>query len=219
MLRIAPLNDLNQRQKDALISTANRTGFLVEKPETECGIVPSLSRRSVRYDLSADRCEKILAAWLADTDNLGSAQPVFARYDGRILQMRVSDIHLLQDNNPTAPNWICYRIDGDLVPVHILPPDAMARLTTLIKRDAGITSVTVLYRKTDVSVLHGKAALSTCVSPPARKHKTVKSSPCVCLTVLQLKGFEELKFKRHEDVGNYLSQSLAPEIKGAVVVW
>ncbi|MEK7801607.1 MAG: type II/IV secretion system family protein, partial [Pseudomonadota bacterium] len=35
VLKIAPLNDLNQRQKDALISTANRTGLLVETIESE----------------------------------------------------------------------------------------------------------------------------------------------------------------------------------------
>lgn len=71
--------------------------------------------------------------------------------------MRVSDIHLLQDNNPSVPNWIRYRIDGDLVPVHLLPPDAMARLTTLIKRDAGMNFlVTVSRLKTGVSALLGK---------------------------------------------------------------
>ena len=52
--------------------------------------------------------------------------------------MRASDIHLVQDNHPDAPNWIQYRIDGDLMPMHLLPAEAMARLTTLLKRDAGL---------------------------------------------------------------------------------
>ena len=33
---------------------------------------------------------------------------------------------------------IKYRIDGDLIPMHLLPAEAMARLTTLLKRDAGL---------------------------------------------------------------------------------
>jgi general secretion pathway protein E len=49
----------------------------------------------------------------------------------------------VQDNNADAPNWIKYRIDGDLIPMHLLPSDAMARLTTLLKRDAGLNFGTV----------------------------------------------------------------------------
>lgn len=214
VLRIAPLNDLNQRQKDALISTANRTGFLVEKLETEMWDRAELIQtlRSV-HDLSADRCEKTLAAWLADTDNGILLNQFLRDMMAESLQMRVSDIHLLQDNNPTAPNWIRYRIDGDLVPVHILPPDAMARLTTLIKRDAGMNfgdrivpkdgrfSFTWQGRVIDVRVAAG---------PQAQDGEKLTLR---LLDRAALKGFEEL-FKRHEDVGNYLSQSLAPEIKG-----
>lgn len=214
VLKIAPLNDLNQRQKDALISTANRTGLMVEKIESEIWDRAELiqTMRAV-HDLSADRCEKTLAAWLADTDNGILLNQFMRDMLAESLQMRVSDIHLLQDNNPTAPNWIRYRIDGDMVPVHLLPPDAMARLTTLIKRDAGMNfgdrvtpkdgrfSFTWQGRVIDVRVAAG---------PQAQDGEKITMR---LLDRASLKGFEEL-FKRHEDVGNYLSQSLAPEIKG-----
>ncbi len=214
VLKIAPLNDLNQRQKDALISTANRTGLLVEKIESEIWDRAELiqTMRAV-HDLSADRCEKTLSAWLADTDNGILLNQFMRDMLAESLQMRVSDIHLLQDNNPTAPNWVRYRIDGDMVPVHLLPPDAMARLTTLIKRDAGMNfgdrvtpkdgrfSFTWQGRVIDVRVAAG---------PQAQDGEKITMR---LLDRASLKGFEEL-FKRHEDVGNYLSQSLAPEIKG-----
>jgi general secretion pathway protein E len=85
VLKIAPLNELNERQVDALISTANRTGLMVERVEMEMWDRAELLQtlRSV-HDLSADRCEKTLASWLADTDNGLSAQPVSSRHDGRI---------------------------------------------------------------------------------------------------------------------------------------
>lgn len=214
ILKIAPLNELNQRQKDALISTANRTGLMVERLEVEIWDRSELlqTMRAV-HDLSADRCEKTLAAWLADTDNGILLNQFMRDMLAESLQMRVSDIHLLQDNNPAAPNWIRYRIDGDLVPVHLLPPDAMARLTTLIKRDAGMNfgdrvapkdgrfSFTWQGRVIDVRVAAG---------PQAQDGEKLTLR---LLDRASLKGFEEL-FKRQEDVGNYLSQSLAPEIKG-----
>lgn len=214
VLKIAPLNELNERQVDALISTANRTGLMVEKIETEVWDRAELlhTMRAV-HDLSADRCEKTLAAWLMDTDNGILLNQFLRDMMAESLQMRVSDIHLLQDNNPSTPNWIRYRIDGDMVPVHLLPPDAMARLTTLIKRDAGMNfgdrvtpkdgrfSYTWQGRMIDVRVAAG---------PQAQDGEKLTLR---LLDRASLKGFDEL-FKRHEEVGHYLSQALAPEIKG-----
>jgi general secretion pathway protein E len=214
VLRIAPLNDLNQRQIETLISTANRSGLLVEKIEVEVWDRTELlnTLRAV-HDLSADRCEKTLATWLADTDNGLLLNQFLRDMLAESLQMRVSDIHLLQDNNPAAPNWIRYRIDGDMVPVHLLPPDAMARLTTLIKRDAGMNfgdrvtpkdgrfSFTWQGRVIDVRVAAG---------PQAQDGEKLTLR---LLDRASLKGFDEL-FKRQEDVADYLSQLLSPEIKG-----
>ena len=214
VLRIAPLNELNTRQTDALISTANRSGLMVERIETEVWDRAELlqTMRAV-HDLSADRCEKTLASWLMDTDNGLLLNQFMRDMLAESLQMRVSDIHILQDNNPSTPNWIRYRIDGDLVPVHLLPPDAMARLTTLIKRDAGMNfgdritpkdgrfSFTWQGRVIDVRVAAG---------PQAQDGEKLTLR---LLDRASLKGFDEL-FKRHEDVGNYLAQSLSPEIKG-----
>ncbi len=214
ILRIAPLNELNARQLDALLSTANRSGLMVTRIETEVWDRAELQQtmRAV-HDLSADRTEKTLAAWLADTDNGILLNQFMRDMLAESLQMRVSDIHLLQDNNPAAPNWIRYRIDGDLVPVHLLPPDAMARLTTLIKRDAGMNfgdrvtpkdgrfSFTWQGRVIDVRVAAG---------PHAQDGEKLTLR---LLDRASLKGFDEL-FKRHEDVGDYLAQSLSPEIKG-----
>lgn len=214
VLRIAPLHDLNDRQIEALLSTANRSGFHVDRIEIEVWDRKELidTLRSV-HDLSADRCEKTLALWLGDTDN-GLLLNQFQRdMLAEALQMRASDIHLLQDNNPEAPNWLQYRIDGDLIPMHLLPSDAMARLTTLIKRDAGLNfgdrvtpkdgrfGFTWQGRAIDVRVAAG---------PQAQDGEKLTLR---LLDRASLKGFDEL-FRRHQDVGDYLAKLLSPEIKG-----
>jgi type II secretory ATPase GspE/PulE/Tfp pilus assembly ATPase PilB-like protein len=214
VLRIAPLHDLNDRQIENLFSTANRSGFHVERVEIEVWDRKELTDtlRSV-HDLSADRCEKTLALWLADSDN-GLLLNQFQRdLMAEALQMRASDIHLVQDNNPDAPNWIKYRIDGDLIPMHLLPAEAMARLTTLLKRDAGLNfgdrttpkdgrfGFTWQGRAIDVRVAAG---------PQAQDGEKLTLR---LLDRAALKGFDEL-FRRHEDVGDYLAKLLSPEIKG-----
>jgi len=214
VLRIAPLHDLNQRQIDNLISTASRSGFFVERVEVEMWDRKELidTLRSV-HDLSADRCEKTLAMWMADPDN-GLLLNQFQRdMLAEALQMRASDIHLVQDNNPEAPNWIKYRIDGDMIPMHLLPGETMARLTTLLKRDAGLNfgdrttpkdgrfGFTWQGRAIDVRVAAGPQA---------------QDGEKLTLRLLDragLKGFDEL-FRRHEDVGSHLAKLLSPEIKG-----
>lgn len=213
-LRIAPLHEMNDRQIENLMSTANRSGFHVERVEIEVWDRKELidTLRSV-HDLSADRCEKTLALWLADADN-GILLNQFQRdMMAEALQMRASDIHLLQDNNPETPNWVQYRIDGDLIPMHLLPAEAMARLTTLLKRDAGLNfgdrttpkdgrfGFTWQGRAIDVRVAAG---------PQAQDGEKLTLR---LLDRAALKGFEEL-FRRHEDVGDYLSRLLSPEIKG-----
>ena len=214
VLRIAPLHDLSDRQIEALISTARRSGFYVERVEVEVWDRKELTEtlRAV-HDLSADRCEKTLALWLNDTDN-GLLLNQFQRdMMAEALQMRASDIHLVQDNNPEAPNWIQYRIDGDMIPMHLLPAEAMARLTTLLKRDAGLNfgdrttpkdgrfGFTWQGRAIDVRVAAG---------PQAQDGEKLTLR---LLDRAALKGFDEL-FRRHEDVGEYLSKLLSPEIKG-----
>lgn len=214
VLRIAPLHDLNDRQIEMLLSTANRSGFHAERVEIEVWDRKELieTLRSV-HDLSADRCEKTLALWLADSDN-GLLLNQFQRdMMAEALQMRASDIHLVQDNNRDTPNWIQYRIDGDLIPMHLLPPEAMARLTTLLKRDAGLNfgdrvtpkdgrfSFTWQGRTIDVRVAAG---------PQAQDGEKLTLR---LLDRAALKGFDEL-FYRHEDVGDYLARLLSPEIKG-----
>lgn len=214
VLKIAPLDDLNPRQIEVLLSTAKRSGLHAEKIEIELWDRAELrdTLRSV-HDLSADRTEKTLAQWLDDVDN-GLLLNQFQRdMLAEALQMRASDIHLVQDNNPDAPNWIKYRIDGDLIPVHLLPSDAMARLTTLLKRDAGLNfgdrvtpkdgrfGFTWQGRSIDVRVAAG---------PQAQDGEKITMR---LLDRAMLKGFDEL-FRRHEDVGDYLANLLSPEIKG-----
>lgn len=214
VLKIAPLNELNDRQVDALVSTANRSGFRVDKVEIEMWDRAELleTLRSV-HDLSADRCEKTLSLWLGDTDN-GLLLNQFQRdMLAEALQMRASDIHLVQDSTPDSPNWIKYRIDGDLIPMHLLPSDAMARLTTLLKRDAGLNfgdrvtpkdgrfGFTWQGRAVDVRVAAG---------PQGQDGEKITLR---LLDRAALKGFDEL-FRRHEDVGDYLANLLSPEIKG-----
>lgn len=214
VLKVAPLHDMNEKQMDTLISTANRSGFHVEKIDVEIWDRSELIKtlRSV-HDLSADRCEKTLSQWLIDIDN-GLLLNQFERdMLAEALQLRASDIHLVQDNNPDAPNWIKYRIDGDLIPMHLLPPDAMARLTTLLKREAGLNfgdrttpkdgrfGFTWQGRGIDVRVAAG---------PQAQEGEKLTLR---LLDRAALKGFDEL-FQRHEDVGDHLAKLLSPEIKG-----
>lgn len=214
VLKIAPLHELNDRQVNALMSTAQRCGFQVNKIEVEMWDRVELMETLRRvHDLSADRCEKTLAQWLADLDN-GLLLNQFQRdLMAEALQMRASDVHLLQDNNADTPNWIKYRIDGDLVPMHLLPAEAMARLTTLLKRDAGLNfgdkttpkdgrfSFSWQGRNIDVRVAAG---------PQAQEGEKLTLR---LLDRASLKGFDEL-FRRQEDVGNYLAKLLSPEIKG-----
>ncbi len=165
------------------------------------------------HDLSADRCEKTLATWLSDIDN-GLLLNQFQRdMLAEALQMRASDIHLVQDNAPDAPNWIKYRVDGDLVPMHLLPADAMARLTTLLKRDAGLNfgdrstpkdgrfGFTWQGRAIDVRVAAG---------PQAQDGEKITMR---LLDRAALRSFDEL-FSRYPMVSTQLSRLLAPEIKG-----
>lgn len=214
VLTVAPLNELNERQIDMLILTANRSGFMVDRIEIELWDRADLMNTLRRvHDLSADRCEKTLAIWLSDVDN-GLMLNQFQRdMMAEALQMHASDIHLLQDNNPEAPNWIRYRINGDMIPMHLLPPDAMARLTTLLKRDAGLNfgdrttpkdgrfSFVWQGRTIDVRVAAG---------PQAQDGEKLTLR---LLDKAALRGFDEL-FKRHPDVAEFLSTNLSPEIKG-----
>ena len=214
VLRIAPMSDLLEKQKDSLVSTVRRSGFRVDRLEVEIWDRAELKEtlRNV-HDLSADRCEKTLADWLSDVDN-GLLLNQFQRdMLAEALQMRASDIHITQDSSPSAPNWIKYRIDGDLIPMHLLPPEAMARLTTLLKRDGGLNfgdkttpkdgrfSFAWQGRTVDVRLAAGPQGMDG-------EKLTLR-----LLDRAALKGFEEL-FKRHEDVGGHLEKLLAPEMKG-----
>jgi type II secretory ATPase GspE/PulE/Tfp pilus assembly ATPase PilB-like protein len=214
VMRVAPLYDLNDRQVESLMSTANRSGFKVDRIEIEIWDRKELidTLRSV-HDLSADRCEKTLSQWLSDTDN-GLLLNQFQRdMLAEALQMRASDIHLLQDNNPDAPNWIQYRIDGDMIPMHLLPAEAMARLTTLLKRDAGLNFGDRVTPKDGRFgfIWQGRSIdVRVAAGPQAQDGEKLTLR---LLDRAALKGFDEL-FRRHEDVSDYLARLLSPEIKG-----
>lgn len=214
VLKVAPLNDLHDRQIQSLISTANRCGLRVDKLQVEVWDRAELleTLRSV-HDLSADRCEKTLALWLADTDN-GLLLNQFQRdMLAESLQMRASDIHLVHDNAADAPNWIKYRIDGDLIPMHLLPNEAMARLTTLLKRDAGLNfgdRVTPKDGRFGFMWQGRSIDVRVAAGPQAQDGEKITLR---LLDRAALKGFDEL-FRRHEDVGDYLANLLSPEIKG-----
>ena len=214
VLYIAPLNEPNERQLEALVSAARRTRFKVDRVEVELWDRAELMEtlRSV-HDLSADRCEKTLSLWLEDVDN-GLLLNQFQRdMLAEALQMRASDIHIVQDNNPDAPNWIRYRIDGDLMPMHLLPADAMARLTTLLKRDAGLNfgdRVTPKDGRFGFMWQGRSIDVRVAAGPQAQDGEKITLR---LLDRAALKGFDEL-FRRHEDVGDNLAKLLSPEIKG-----
>lgn len=214
ILRIAPLHEMNDRQIEAILSAARRSGFHVESIEVEVWDRKELidTLRAVK-DLSADRCEKTLALWLADSDN-GLLLNQFQRdMMAEALQMRASDIHIVQDNNPEAPNWIKYRIDGDLIPMHLLPAEAMARLTTLLKRDAGLNFGD---RTTPKDGRFGFNWQGRAIDVRVAAGPQAQDGEKLTLRLLDraaLKGFDDL-FRRHEDVGDHLRRLLSPEIKG-----
>jgi type II secretory ATPase GspE/PulE/Tfp pilus assembly ATPase PilB-like protein len=214
LLTVAPLHELTERQSQNLKSTAVRSGFKVERIETQMWDRAELLKtlHAVR-DLSADRCEKTLAAWLGDIDN-GLLLNQFQRdLMAEALQMRASDIHLVQDNAPDAPNWIKYRIDGDLVPIHLLPADAMARLTTMMKRDAGLNFGD---RSTPKDGRFGFIWQGRSVDVRVAAGPQAQDGEKLTLRLLDragLKSFEEL-FTRYPEVAEHMSRLLAPEIKG-----
>ncbi len=214
VLRIAPLHELNDRQIQTLVSTGQRCGLSVDRVEVEIWDRAELleTLRSV-HDLSADRSEKTLAQWLGDVDN-GLLLNQFQRdMLAEALQLRASDIHLLQDNNSDSPNWVKYRIDGDLVPMHLLPPEAMARLTTLLKRDAGLNfgdKTTPKDGRFGFSWQGRNIDVRVAAGPQAQEGEKLTLR---LLDRAALKGFDEL-FRRHKEVGDYLAKLLSPEIKG-----
>lgn len=214
VLQVAPLYDLNERQQDNLIATVRRSGFQVESIELELwdrGELMETLRRV--HDLSADRTEKTLNLWLRDIDN-GIYLNQFVRdMMAEALSLRTSDIHVLQDNNPEIPNWIKYRVDGDLMPMHLLPADAMGRLSTVLKRDAGMNfgdrktpqdgrfTFTWQGRSIDVRVAAG---------PQGQDGEKLTLR---LLDRAALKNFDEL-FRRYEGIKESLARILEPQVKG-----
>ena len=214
VLTVAPLHELTERQSQNLINAAVRSGFKVSSIETQMWDRADLLKTlHAVHDLSADRCEKTLSVWLNDLDN-GLLLNQFQRdMLAEALQMRVSDIHLVQDNAPDAPNWIKYRVDGDLVPIHLLPADAMARLTTLLKRDAGLNFGD---RSTPKDGRFGFIWQGRSVDVRVAAGPQAQDGEKLTLRLLDragLKSFEEL-FTRYPEVAEHMSRLLAPEIKG-----
>lgn len=214
ILKVAPLNELNEKQKSMFISTVQRAGLHVTEIQSEVWDRAELldALRNV-HDLSADRAEKTLSEWLSDVDNGLLLNQFMKDLLAESLQLRASDIHIIQDNAPDSPNWIRYRIDGDLMPVHLLPSDAMSRLTTLIKRESGMNFGDRITPK-DGRFAFQWQGRGVDVRVAAAGHS--QDGEKITLRLLDraaLKGFDDL-FRRHEDVGFYLEKMLSPEIKG-----
>jgi type II secretory ATPase GspE/PulE/Tfp pilus assembly ATPase PilB-like protein len=214
VLKVAPLNELTQKQQDSLVATINRAGLSVKDVQTDVWDRGELleTLRNV-HDLSADRAEKTLSEWLMDVDNGLLLNQFMRDLLAESLQLRASDIHIIQDNAPDAPNWIRYRIDGDMLPMHLLPSDAMSRLTTLLKRESGMNFGDRTAPK-DGRFAFQWQGRGVDVRVAAASHS--QDGEKLTLRLLDraaLKGFDDL-FRRHEDVGHYLEKILSPEIKG-----
>lgn len=215
ILKIAPLHDLTDRQIEGLLSTVRRSGFKVDDIAIELWDRAELQHTlRVAHDLSADRCEKTLSIWLSDIDN-GLLLNQFQRdMLSEALQMRTSDIHIVQDNSPEAPNWIKYRIDGDLVPMHLLPSEAMSRLTTLLKRDAGLNFGD---RSTPKDGRFGFSWQGRSIDVRVAAGPHAQDGEKLTLRLLDragLKSFNDL-FARSKKIGDFMAKLLSPEIKGA----
>ncbi len=214
ILKVAPLDEMGDKQKKILKATAIKSGFRVEDIKTELWDRAELIQtlRNV-HDLSADRCEKTLGDWLNDIDNGLLLNQFMRDMLAEALQLRASDIHLVQDNASDAPNWIKYRVDGDITPMHLLPSDAMARLTTLIKRDAGLNFGDRTTPKDGrFSFLWQGRAIDVRVAAGPHSQDGEK----ITLRLLDranLKSFDTL-FSKSPEVDAHLTKLLAPEIKG-----
>jgi len=214
VLKIAPLNELNEKQHESLMSTVRRAGFIVDKVQEEIwDRTELLEALRNMHDLSADRAEKTLSEWLLDVDNGLLLNRFMRDMLAESLQSRVSDIHIIQDNAPDAPNWIRYRIDGDMIPMHLLPSEAMSRLSTLLKREAGMNfgdRVTPKDGRFGFQWQGRSIDVRVAAGPQAQDGEKLTLR---LLDRAALKGFDDL-FRRHEDVGDYLEKMLSPEIKG-----
>ena len=214
VLILAPFHELTERQEKNLKSTAIRSGFKVDKIETEFWDRANLLRtlREV-HDLSADRSEKTLSIWLGDIDNGLMLNQFMRDMLAEALNMRASDIHLVQDNAEDAPNWIKYRIDGDLVPMHLLPSDAMGRLTTLIKREAGLNFGD---RSTPKDGRFGFSWQGRNIDVRVAAGPQAQDGEKITLRLLDraaLRSFDEL-FGSYPKVRDHMAKLLSPEIKG-----
>lgn len=214
ILELAPMYDLTERQKENLIATVRRCGFQVDDVEIQLWDRGELLEQMRRvHDNSAERCETTLSTWLKDLDNGLLLQNFVKDMLSEALQLRASDIHILQDNGIDAPNWLKYRIDGDLVPMHLLPADAMARLTTVLKRDGGMNfgdrrtpqdgRMTFMWqgRNIDIRVASG---------PQGQDGEKLTMR---LLDRAALKNFDDL-FSRHDEVRQALHKMLNPQVKG-----
>lgn len=214
VLRMAALTPLTERQQDNLLNTLRRSGFDVQSVEYQVWDRTELTESLRRvHDLSADRCEKTLSEWLRNLDNSLLLNQFMKDMLSESLQMRASDIHITQDNMPDAPNWIKYRIDGDLVPMHILPSEAMARLTTLLKRDAGMNfgdrrtpqdgRISFIWQGRNIDIRVAAASHS-------------QDGEKITMRLLDrtaMKGFEDL-FRKQPFIRDKLAKLLDPDIKG-----
>jgi general secretion pathway protein E len=215
ILTIAPLDTLTDRQRDNLVTTVRRSGFKVDDVVIDLWDRAELLEGLRRvHDTSADRCAITLTEWLRDMDN-GLLLNQF-RNDmlAEALKMRASDIHILQDNDPETPNWIRYRIDGDLEAIHLLPNEAMGRLTTLFKRDSGLNFGDRTSLK-DGRFSFGWQGRMIDVRVAAAPHsRDGEKMTMRMLDKAALKSFQEI-FTPHPEVGNYLLSLLRPAMKGA----
>ena len=214
ILELAPVYDLSDRQKDNLVATVRRCAFQVDDVEIQLWDRGELLEQMRRvHDNSSERCETTLSTWIKDMDNGLLLQSFVRDMMSEALQLRASDIHILQDNGMDAPNWLKYRVDGDLVPMHLLPADAMARLTTVLKRDAGMNfgdrrtpqdgRMTFMWqgRNIDIRVASG---------PQGQDGEKLTMR---LLDRAALKNFDDL-FNRHPDVLESLKRILNPQVKG-----
>jgi len=138
ILNIATLNILNNNQEENLKLAVRHAGFHVEKIKFDLW-----DRAKILQVLSDTKgfwiggCETSLVNWRNNIDS-GSLLKQFRNdllTEG--LQLRTSDIHLVYDKTAEFPNWIKYRIDGDLVAKYLLPAEAMGRLINFFKLEAG----------------------------------------------------------------------------------
>jgi type II secretory ATPase GspE/PulE/Tfp pilus assembly ATPase PilB-like protein len=144
VLSYASIDVLTPAAEAHLLNAVQSTGiFDVTKVVRE-----AWDRRTVQQMLrertmtAGDTLPKAIAELIQNPEDTSPVPDILSGIFQEALDVRASDIHV-DSSNTLERCWIAYRIDGDLEYRHLLTPEAMKPLATLIKGQANIDAIDV----------------------------------------------------------------------------